>query len=63
MTCYKKKILVICPVSQITSYRLNEEARGLAFETNPKMTNIFQAQERPFMRKVSMYGENMKHTI
>lgn len=37
--------LVICPVSQIASYRLDDEARGLASETNPKMTNIFQAGE------------------
>lgn len=34
----------------VVSEILNE-ARGLASETNPKMTSIFQAAERPLMRK------------
>lgn len=43
--------LVICPVSQIASSRLDDEARALAGETNPIMTKIFQAGERPLTRK------------
>lgn len=43
-------ILVICPVSQIISYRCNEEARGLACETNPnhkKSKYVWEEHEAP----------------